>query len=277
MTAGQVVRLAGRGSMFVRDTTGPAGATAVFLLHGLGATAALNWPGAAKALSPWFHVLEVDHRGHGRGIRSARRFRLEDCADDLVALADVVGVERFVAAGYSMGGPIALLAGRRHPDRVAGLVLCATSARFTDEDAGPTPLAGAIAAGLRLTPPVVRRGVTASMLGYAGRRYELPPAFIEEMRRHDPAAIVEAAQAVRSFDATPWLGEVRCAAASIITTRDRLVSPRRQLDLGRRLGAVARYVHGDHYVAVREPGRFLPALVESCRSVAVRAAQRATG
>ena len=263
--------------MFVRDTAGADGATAVFLLHGLGATAALNWPGAAQALGVEFRVLEVDHRGHGRGIRSARRFRLEDCADDLVALADVVGVERFVAAGYSMGGPIALLAGRRHPDRVAGLVLCATSARFTDEDAAPNSLVGTIAAGLRLTPPVLRRGMAASMLGYAGRRYELPAAYIEEMRRHDPAAIVEAAQAVRNFDATPWLGEVSCPAASIITTRDRLVSPRRQLDLARRLGAVARYVHADHYVAAREPGRFLPALVESCRSVVVRTAQRVTG
>ena len=262
--------------MFVLDTAGAEGATAVFLLHGLGATAALNWPGAATALSPGFRVLEVDHRGHGRGIRSARRFRLEDCADDLVALADVVGVERFVAAGYSMGGPIALLAARRHPDRVAGLVLCATSARFTDEGA-PTPLVGAVVAGLRVTPPVLRRGMAASMLRYAGRRYELPAALIEEMRRHDPAAIVEAAQAVRNFDATPWLGEVSCAAASIITTRDRLVSPRRQLDLARRLGAVARYVHADHHVAAREPGRFLPALVESCRSVAGRAARRAAG
>ena len=277
MSTGHLVRLAGRGSMFVLDTAGAEGATAVFLLHGLGATAALNWPGAAMALSPRFRVLEVDHRGHGRGIRSARRFRLEDCADDLVALADVVGIERFVAAGYSMGGPIALFAARRHPDRVAGLALCATSARFTDEDAAPSSLVGVMAAGLRLTPPVLRRGMAASMLGYAGRRYELPPAVIEEMRRHDPAAIVEAAQAVGNFDATAWLGEVRCATASIITTRDRLVSPRRQLDLARRLGAVARYVHADHDAPVRQPGQFLPALVESCRSVALRAAQRPAG
>ena len=33
--------------------------------------------------------------------------------------------------GYSMGGPIAQLIWRRHPDRVAGLVLCATAADFT--------------------------------------------------------------------------------------------------------------------------------------------------
>ena len=138
MTTGRVVHLPDRGSMLVRDTPGAAGAPTVILLHGLGATARLNWPGASGALSPWFRVLEVDHRGHGRGIRSQRRFRLEDCADDVVALADVVGVERFVAAGYSMGGPIALLAARRQPDRVAGLVLCATSARFTDADVATT-------------------------------------------------------------------------------------------------------------------------------------------
>ena len=271
------MRLPGRGSTFVRDTPGRAGAPTVILLHGLGATAKLNWPGASEALSPAFRVLEVDHRGHGRGIRSSRRFRLEDCADDVVAMADVVGIERFVAVGYSMGGPIALLASRRHPDRVAGLVLCATSARFTNDDVAPNPMLAAVAASLRVTPPIVRRLVAASMLQYAGRRYEVPPAFIEEARRHDPAAIAEAAQAVRSFDATPWLHDVRCATGSIITTRDGLVSPGRQLELARRLGAVVRYVEADHDVAVRRPGRFLPALVESCRSVAERAAQRPTG
>ena len=57
-------------------------------------------------------------------------FRLEDCADDVAALLDVLGVERCIAVGYSMGGPIAQLLWRRHPELVDGLVLCATSARF---------------------------------------------------------------------------------------------------------------------------------------------------
>ena len=40
----------------------------------------------------------------GRGIRSKRAFRLDDVADDVIAVADVLGIDRFIPVGYSMGG-----------------------------------------------------------------------------------------------------------------------------------------------------------------------------
>src|SRR5262249_37449993 len=55
------------------------------------------------------------------------RFRLEDCADDVAALAQVLGIGRFIAVGYSMGGMVAQLLYRRHPSLLSGLVLCATA------------------------------------------------------------------------------------------------------------------------------------------------------
>ena len=58
-------------------------------------------------------------------------FRLADCADDLAALLDVLATGPVLVAGYSMGGPVAQLLSRRHPERVAGLVLCATAPRFS--------------------------------------------------------------------------------------------------------------------------------------------------
>ncbi|HEY5695927.1 MAG TPA: alpha/beta fold hydrolase, partial [Acidimicrobiales bacterium] len=86
----------------------------------------MNWFPAYDALAEHCRVVALDHRGHGQGIRTARRFRLADCADDAVALADVLGIDRFIPVGYSMGGLIAQLTWHRHPDRVGGLVLGAT-------------------------------------------------------------------------------------------------------------------------------------------------------
>src|SRR3954469_21660305 len=126
---GRFVELPGRGRTYVREMAGPPGAPTLVLLHGLAATGGLNWFASFEPLSRHFRVVALDHRGHGRGIR-APRFRLADCADDVAALADVLGVERFVAVGYSMGGPIAQLTWQRHRDRVEGLVLCATSRNF---------------------------------------------------------------------------------------------------------------------------------------------------
>lgn len=269
---GRPVRIPGRGTTFIRDVAGPAEAPTVMLLHGLGATAAINWPGAFRALSSQFRVVALDHRGHGRGIRTFWPFTLEDCADDVVALAELLGIEQFIAAGYSMGGPIALLARRRHPTRVSGLVLCATSGRFVDGDANPSPVGAAVAAWLRVTPAPLRRQLTASMVRYLSRESTLSPAFLEESRRHDPAAIVEAARAVHRFDARPWVGELRCPAASVVTERDQFVPARRQLELAQATGGTILRVSGDHDVAVRHPGRFLPALGAACRVVAHRGA-----
>src|SRR5690606_5350054 len=122
--------LAERGPLFVRDIAGPPGAPTVVLLHGWTASADLNWFTCYQPLSEHVRIVAFDHRGHGRGLRSRRTFRLEDCADDVAAVADELGIESFVPVGYSMGGPVAQLLWQRHRARVDGLVLCATAPYF---------------------------------------------------------------------------------------------------------------------------------------------------
>src|SRR5947207_13080875 len=157
---GRRIELPGRGTTFARDLEGPPGAPTVVLLHGWTATADLNWFPSYDALGRPFRVVALDHRGHGRGIRSRRPFRLSDCADDVAALAGVLGIDRLVAVGYSMGGPIAQLTWKRHRSLVSGLVLCATATRF----AAANPRTQAFFGGMyglsmaaRLTPPQLSR------------------------------------------------------------------------------------------------------------------------
>ncbi|HUR17824.1 MAG TPA: alpha/beta fold hydrolase [Acidimicrobiales bacterium] len=114
---GRTVDLPGRGRTFVREAAGPAGAPTLLLLHRWTVTADLNWFTAYEPLSRHFRVIALDHRGHGQGIRSWKPFRLEDCADDDAALAQVLGIDRLIPVGYSMGGPVAQLLWRRHRHR----------------------------------------------------------------------------------------------------------------------------------------------------------------
>src|SRR3954452_24491838 len=127
---GKRLQLPGRGTTFVRQVAGPEGAPTLLMLHGWMASGGLNWFRVCDALGEHFNVVAADMRGHGRGIRNGRRFRLADCADDAAATLDALGIGPVIAVGYSLGGPVAQLLWRRHPEKVSGLVLCSTAHRL---------------------------------------------------------------------------------------------------------------------------------------------------
>src|SRR3954468_14599714 len=70
---GSTITIDGRGELFVRDTGGDG--PPVLLLHGWMASADLNWWSVYGDLSARGNrVIALDHRGHGRGLRSPDQF-----------------------------------------------------------------------------------------------------------------------------------------------------------------------------------------------------------
>jgi 3-oxoadipate enol-lactonase len=274
LPAGRRVALPGRGTTFIREIEGPPGAPTLFLLHGLGVSADLNWFRCYNALGRHYRVVAMDHRGHGRGIRSSRPFRLADCADDVAAVADELGLEQVIPVGYSMGGPIAQLVWRRHPDRVAGLVLCATSRSFTPRRASDrlllTSLLG-LSAAARVTPPQIRGQLMSTVL--RGRMQSTPLGrwAAREVQRGDQAAVLQAAWAVGSFDSRRWITDVDAPSAAVVTVHDQLVPAWRQLKLANAIpGATVHRVMADHGACVLAAQVFIPGLLDACRSVSQR-------
>lgn len=262
-----LIELPGRGQTVVRDIPGPEGAPALMLLHGLGATGRLNWGRCYRPLSRGFRVLSLDHRGHGKGLRT-RRFRLEECADDAVAAAEARGVKRFIAVGYSMGGPIAALTWRRHPKHVSGLVLCATARHFVPRSAARLARAALPAAALasRLVPRLARRRMVERMLVRI-EHPELRDRVQEEFLGHTPATVIQAAEALSRFSSHDWIGEVNVPTAVVVTTLDELVPVARQRKLAASIpGARVFEVEGDHDACVSKP-EFAATLVRACRAV----------
>jgi len=272
---GRYVWLPGRGRTFVRELAGPPGAPVLVLLHGWTATADLNWYACFAPLAEHFRVIALDHRGHGRGLRSAEPFRLEQCADDVAALARELDIDRFVPVGYSMGGTIAQLIWQRHRELVDGLVLCATSATFTGTvrervlfgvAAGTSVMAGAVPLG---------RVTSAALARWNGWRHRRGSPWwgFDEVARHDWEQIVEAGRAIGRFDSRQWLGEVSVPAAVVVTDDDDVVPVHRQLALagGLRSASVWR-IAGGHAVCTMTPERFVPALLDACTSVGRRPA-----
>lgn len=255
------VDVPGCGRLHVREVDGPRGAPTLVLLHGLGATAALNWDGCLPTLARRFHVLAPDLRGHGRGPRCGPRFRLEDCADDVAALVGHEGCGPVLVAGYSMGGPVAQLLARRHADQVDGMILCATSRDFRG---GPGERAGFGALGL--TALMSRWSV--SLPGVRRRAPwwpRLPGRVLAELGGHERSAILAAAASLGTFTSRAWIGDLSVPAVVVATTQDRVVPLRRQRKLAAALDAPVLEIDAGHFVARRDPHALTGAITAAAR------------
>lgn len=271
---GRLLDLPGRGRTFVIDVPGPTPtAPTVVLLHALGCTAYLSWAMTIGELSHSYRVVTLDQRWHGRGIRSPR-FRFRDCADDVAAVMDELGVERAVVAGYSMGGAVAQLMWRQHPERVAGLVLCSTARNYRG------------ASRERLFFPIL----TAAMhplSGHALTRVERLAATLPEvptMEITDPASwgrgelrstsawsMPEVLGELGRFNSAAWIGEVDVPTAVVVTTSDHTIPERRQRRLAASIeGATVHEAPGGHASIVLGVTAWLPVFLGAVADVVER-------
>jgi pimeloyl-ACP methyl ester carboxylesterase len=273
---GRAVDLPGRGRTHVRVLPGPTDRPTLLLLHGWTATADLNWHAVFPSLAGEYAVVAPDHRGHGRGIRSPEPFSLEAAADDAAALVTELGCGPVVAVGYSMGGPIAQLLWRHHPELVEGLVMCATAGSFTGMIWERTTFAGlhAVIGAARVAPAAVRSRIALGLMS-GDRSWPLYDWARSQIVRHDWLQILCAGQALGRFDSRPWLGDIDVPTSVVVTVNDRLVAPERQMRLAAAIpGARLNESGGGHDVVLAEPRRFVPPLLDAVRSVSARRGRR---
>lgn len=82
------------------------------------------WAAQAEALADRFRVVRFEPYGCGASPAPPAELRIEDLADDLVALWDSLGIETSSVVGLGFGGSTALVTGLRHPARVDKVVAC---------------------------------------------------------------------------------------------------------------------------------------------------------
>jgi len=266
LPAGRIVNIAGRGEFFIREHRHPnPAAPTVILLHGWTASSDLQFFTAYEELAEHCSFIGIDHRGHGRGLRSTTPFSLEDAADDAAAVLRELGDTQVVAIGYSMGGPISMLLAQRHPDLVTGLITQATALEWSGTLRERLQWRWLPIMGTALRSRVAARFMKRFLEKMLHDGHELQqyiPWLRAESQRAEVGAIQAAGKALSSYDATDWASTLQVRAGMLITTNDRLVKPRKQRALAKALGAEVREIATDHLGPWEQPAQFSSAMIE---------------
>jgi len=107
------------------------GGDPVVFLHGFTLDRRM-WYGQAEQFRDDYRVLLLDARGHGLSDAPSTGYGRADRVSDVIAFADVMGLDRFHVVGLSMGGTTALGLALDYQERLNSLTLVSTGAAGYD-------------------------------------------------------------------------------------------------------------------------------------------------
>ena len=108
---------------------GPDDAPAIIFSNSLGCDH-LMWQAQADTLKHQFRVVRYDQRGHGASDVPDGMYPLERLGEDVIGIADHLGLDGFHFCGLSMGGLTGQWLGINKGDRLISLILADTSPHF---------------------------------------------------------------------------------------------------------------------------------------------------
>ncbi|MCA9670824.1 MAG: alpha/beta hydrolase [Myxococcales bacterium] len=238
----------------------------LLLVHGAGASSRV-FAEVCGPLARTHWTLAVDLPGHGRSAPWREPVAFEQLIErEVELLADFgerIGLGRFVLAGHSMGGAVALHFALRYPDRLAGLALIATGAVLRVHDA---------------VFQVIERKFDemADLLAATGYSPLSNAREVEAWARQTVAApqqvTLDDYRACHRHDVRERLGEIALPTVVVSGSDDRLTAPKLQQRLvdgiaRARLHSVTR---AGHMVVQERPDE----VVEALRSLPLDAAAR---
>jgi len=248
-----------------------AGEADVVFIPGFVSHLELTWqmPGLSRfmeRLAAFSRVITFDKRGTGLSdpVPIAELPTLEQRMDDLRAVMDAAGSERAVIVGVSEGGPMAMLFAATHPDRVSGLVLIATTARFRRAEDAPWGWGEQFVDGmLRRTEARWGTGETVGILAPTAVADPLFDAGRFERSAASPGATVAIIRMSADTDARAVLSSISARTLVVHRTDDRIVRVEAGRDLASRIpGAELVELPGEDHAFFSDPDPLLDQVEE---------------
>ena len=160
----------------------PSGQPVIFF-HGMPGSRLQGALGHESAIRQNVRLIAPDRPGYGLSDFKPKR-RILDWADDVVELADALGIDRFAIGGISGGGPYVAACALRIPHRLIGAAIISGVGPFEAPGAtdGMSRQNRALFAMARRVPPLARASL--SVMGMIATRW--PQRAIEQMKRAMP-------------------------------------------------------------------------------------------
>jgi len=261
----QVAAVPGAALAYTTVGTGP---TCLLLHGGLGLDHTLYRP-AFDRLADRLRLVYFDHRGNGRSGRPPlSTITMERLADDADALAEHLAARRVLVIGHSYGGFVAQELALRHPDRVAGLVLVATTpgrlgSEERDEQGPPPPAELAAAMGSTPRTDAEFAGLLSALLPWYLHR--LPPAAVEPLLRRsilDVGAWTRSMAVLQTWSSVDRLHRIQVPTLLLVGRHDLFCSPAQSLRIARRIPGAELVVleRSGHLPWLEEPESFFAVL-----------------
>src|SRR6266568_4119629 len=218
-------------------------------------------------------VVYYDHRGNGRSDEGPReRWNLDQWADDLRTLCDVLGIERPIVFGASFGGFVALNYALRHPDHPARLVLSSTAAHIRLERALAMferlggPEARSVAERFFAEPTANHLDEYLRVCGPLYTQRPRPPEILARVTRRPEVSEHFFRGEMMRFDFTQRLSEIRCPVLLLAGELDPIVTIEDAEELAAALPPdrlrFVRFADAGHMLAAEQPEAVLDLIRE---------------
>jgi 3-oxoadipate enol-lactonase/4-carboxymuconolactone decarboxylase len=196
---------------------GKAGKPVLVLSHSIGTDHGM-WLPQVEDLLPHFQLLRYDTRGHGASDAPADEYSVEELGRDVVGLLDALGISKFAFCGISLGGAIGQWLGAHASDRLTHLVLANTSPKFGARTNWETRIATVSEKGMSgIVDLAMQRFFSTETLA---RGDVYAQAIRSVLLGTHPDGYVGCCAALRDFDSTEWLRNIRVPAQVIAGDRD---------------------------------------------------------
>lgn len=201
---------------------GPADAPVILFGPSLGTDLHLFDP-QVEALSDRFRCVRFDLPGHGSSPDASGEFGIADLSRAALAVADAAGAARFHYAGVSVGGAVGQWLGVHAPDRLRGLAVFATAARFPNPDSWPQRAATVREQGTEAM--VASRPGTWYVEEWARRNPGAERRLLDMLRAARPGSYAALCTAIGDFDLRAELGTVTAPTLAVAGAADPATPP----------------------------------------------------